>query len=172
MGTGLREGATIRVRRLAVDGRLRALYSGRVVQAAPGGLVVEAFWERPPMDLGYAVLEPGDRFVEYFFTDRWFAIYEIHRQGDGGLKGWYCDIAYPARISSEEIETRDLALDLFVTPQGQMVVLDEEEFEALDLPARDPEAYRAARAALADLMERVRRREPPFHAIAGEGRPA
>jgi len=168
VGSGLNApgvGSPIRVRRLAADGRLRVVYTGRLLQASPEGVVLEAAWERPPMDLGYAVLEPEDRFVEYFFRDRWFAIYEIHHHGDGGLKGWYCDIVYPPRIAEGEIEIRDLALDLFVTPEGKALVLDEEEFEALALPERDPEAYRAARAALRALLDMVRRRDPPFHRL-------
>jgi Uncharacterized domain/protein associated with RNAses G and E len=155
----------IRVRRLAADGRLRVIYVGRLMRASPEALVVEAFWERPPLDLGYVRLEPQDRFVEYFFPGRWFVIYEIHHHRDDRLKGWYCDIVYPPRVSEEEIELRDLALDVFVTPAGEVRVLDEEEFEALRLSERDPSAYAAARSALRDLLGKVARREPPFHIL-------
>ncbi|MCS7351604.1 MAG: DUF402 domain-containing protein [Anaerolineae bacterium] len=155
----------IRVRRLTADGQLRVVYPGRVLEASPEGIVLEAYWERPPLDLGYTVLEPADRFVEYFFRDRWFVIYEIHHHQDNRLKGWYCDIIYPPRISEGEIEIRDLALDLFVTPAGEVLVLDEEEFEALGLRERDPSAYEAARSALQDLLKRVHRREHPFHQL-------
>ncbi len=169
MGSGLKgpgSVSSIRVRRLAHDGRLRMVYSGRVLHASLDGIILEAYWDRPPLDLGYAVLEPADRFVEYFFSDRWFAIYEIHYHRDDRLKGWYCDIIYPPRISEGEIEIRDLALDLFVTPAGEVLVLDEEEFEGLGLQERDPGAYEAARSALRDLLGRIHRREPPFHLLS------
>ena len=164
MGSGLRAGLPrpIRVRRLTADGRLRVVYAGRLVQATPEVLVVEALWERPSLDLGYVLLEPQDRFVEYFFPGRWFVIYEIHHHWDDRLKGWYCDIVYPPRVTEGEIEIRDLALDVFVTPTGEVRVLDEEEFEALRLPERDPSAYAAARSALRDLLRMVERRDPPF----------
>lgn len=168
MGPGLNEAKSmpsIQVRRLAVDGKLRIIYTGRLLQASPEGIVLEAYWDRPPLDLGYAVLEPADRFVEYFFRDRWFVIYEIHHHRDDRLKGWYCDIIYPPRISEGEIEIRDLALDLFVTPAGETLILDEEEFEALGLQEQDPQAYEAARSALQDLLTKVRWREPPFHQL-------
>lgn len=168
MGPGLSSAAPdrpIRVRRLAADGKLRVVYGGRLLRASPEGMVVEAYWDRPPLDLGYTCLEPADRFVEYFFPGRWFVIYEIHHHRDDRLKGWYCDIVYPPQIGEEEIEIRDLALDLFVTPEGGVLILDEEEFEALGLQERDPQAYQAARSALRDLVERVRRREPPFHLL-------
>ena len=171
MGPGLSAQAPrpVRVRRLTADGRLRVVYAGRLTRAAPEALVVEAFWERPPLDLGYVRLEPQDRFVEYFFPGRWFVIYEIHSHGDDRFKGWYCDITYPPQVSEDEIEIRDLALDLFVTPTGEVLVLDEEEFEALSLQERDPQAYASAREALRDLMGKVHRREPPFHQISSRG---
>lgn len=168
MGSGLNAagiGSQIQVRRLAPDGKLRVIYTGRLLQASSAGLILEAYWERPALDLGYAVLEPADRFVEYFFRDRWFVIYEIHHHLDDRLKGWYCDIIYPPRISEREIEIRDLALDLFVSPAGEVLVLDEEEFEALGLRERDPEVYAAVRSALQELLEKVRQREPPFHQL-------
>ncbi|WP_376790862.1 DUF402 domain-containing protein [Thermoflexus sp.] len=170
MGSGLSEagtGSRIQVRRLTPDGALRVTYAGRLLQVSPEGLILEAYWERPALDLGYAILEPADRFVEYFFRDRWFVIYEIHHHSDDRLKGWYCDIIYPPRISECEVEIRDLALDLFVTPAGEVLVLDEEEFEALGLRERDPAAYSAARSALQELLERIHRREPPFHQLPG-----
>lgn len=168
MGPGLnaaKPAPSIRVRRLATDGKLRIVYTGRLLQASPERIVLEAYWERPPLDLGYTVLEPADRFVEYFFPDRWFVIYEIHHHRDDRLKGWYCDIIYPPRISEDEIEIRDLALDLFVTPTGEALILDEQEFEALGLQERDPGAYEAARSALQDLLRKVQQREPPFHPL-------
>lgn len=167
MGSGLSAGLPrpIRVRRLTADGRLRVVYAGRLVQASPQAWVVEALWERPLLDLGYVLLEPQDRFVEYFFPGRWFVIYEIHHHRDDRLKGWYCDIIYPPRVSEEEIEIRDLALDVFVTPAREAWVLDEEEFEALQLSEHDPAAYAAARSALRDLLRMVERREPPFHVL-------
>lgn len=168
MGPGLNELGSvspIRVRRLTPEGQLRIVYTGHLLRASPEGIVLEAYWERPPLDLGYTVLEPADRFVEYFFPDHWFVIYEIHHHRDDQLKGWYCDIIYPPRISEDEIEIRDLALDLFVTPVGEVLILDEEEFEALGLRERDPGAYEAARSALQDLLKKVHQREPPFHQL-------
>ncbi|MCS7251773.1 MAG: DUF402 domain-containing protein [Anaerolineae bacterium] len=158
---------SIRVRRLTADGQLRIVYDGRLLQASPEGIILEAYWERSPLDLGYIVLEPADRFVEYFFRERWFVIYEIYSHQDNQLKGWYCDIIYPPRISEGEIEIRDLALDLFVTPAGEILILDEEEFEALGLRERDPIAYECARSALRDLLKKVHQREPPFHQLPG-----
>ncbi len=59
----------------------------------------------------------------------------------------------------------DLALDLWVAPDGEMLVLDEDEFAALSL---SPTEREAAQAALAELQAMVERRMGPFDKIIKE----
>ncbi|HEY74489.1 MAG TPA: DUF402 domain-containing protein, partial [Thermoflexia bacterium] len=82
------------------------------------------------------------------------------------LKGWYCNITRPARITSDEVAAEDLALDLWVAPDGEMLVLDEDEFAALALP---PAEHDAAQQALAELQAMVRRKAPPFDGRDDDG---
>ena len=82
--------------------------------------------------------------------DRWYNILEIHDREDDRLKGWYCNIGKPAVMEAgNKISYVDLALDLWVAPDGTQTVLDEDEFAALDL---DDETRSKARAALAELQ--------------------
>jgi len=152
------EGEWVTVRKLDAGGREVTVYPGRVLRRTAGMIVLATRWDRPPLDLGYVVLEPGDRWVETFYADRWYNVFEIHG-ADGRLKGWYCNIARPARIAGAEVSAEDLALDLWVDPQGRATVLDEEEFAALALSAGE---RGAADAALARLLEMAARGEPPF----------
>jgi protein associated with RNAse G/E len=106
------------------------------------------------------VLRRGDRFLETFYTDRWYNIFEIHDRDDDRLKGWYCNIGFPAVIEADDrISYIDLALDLWVTPDGRQSVLDEDEFSAL---AIDVETRSKALAVLDDLRERFDRHRPPL----------
>ncbi|RMF28191.1 MAG: DUF402 domain-containing protein [Chloroflexi bacterium] len=151
----------ITVEKLDAKGREAARYPATVVEWIPNGVVLRARWGRPRYDLGYLVLEPDDQFTEYFFTDRWYNIFEI-RAADGRLKGWYCNLSRPATITDGEVSAVDLYLDLFVYPDGKMLVLDEEELEASGLREADPEAWRAVQEALAELQAMVRAGHPPF----------
>lgn len=146
------------VRKLDHGGREVISYPGEVLQRSDGAVVLRTSWDRGPMDLGFVALEPGDRWTEYFYSDRWYNIFEIHAR-DGHLKGWYCNIARPAHIGEDEVAAEDLALDLWVEPDGSMRVLDEAEFAAL--PLKDEER-RAAREALARLRAMVAQGEFPF----------
>ncbi len=155
---------TVTIRKLDHAGREVMSYPGCVLWRDGGAIALRTFWDRDPLDVGYVVLEPGDCWTEHFYADRWYNIFEI-QTGDGRLKGWYCNITRPARIGVAEVAAEDLALDLWVAPDGEMLVLDEDEFAALCLP---PAEHEAAQAALAELQAMVERRMRPFDKITTE----
>src|SRR6267154_1527272 len=72
-------------------GNAKAQYQGEIVRHLPQGIVIQAYWTRAAKDLGYTVFEPGDRFIEYYYTRRWFNIFAIENR-NGTRKGWYCNI--------------------------------------------------------------------------------
>lgn len=155
----------VTVHKLDTGGHLIVSYTAELVERLPNGVRLDARWRRPPLALGYVHFEPGDRFVEWFFDDRWYNIFEIHGADGDDLKGWYCNVARPASISDDAVAAVDLLLDLWVGPDGTMCVLDEDEFVAdttLDAPTRA-----AAQAGLAELERMVRERAAPFAAIRG-----
>lgn len=137
-----------RIRKLDPLGREMISYPAWLLFQAPNAVLMRALWDRPPLDLGYTRLEPGDLWLETFYADRWYNVFEV-RAPDGRLKGRYCNITRPARIAPGEIRAEDLALDLWVDPDGRTLVLDEEEFVRLPLA---PEERGAARQALEGLL--------------------
>jgi predicted RNA-binding protein associated with RNAse of E/G family len=137
---------------LVKAGREKLRYQAEVLADDGTHLVVLAPFEgNGPHDLGYTVFEPGDRFTEHYWRDRWFSIKEI-RKPDGELKGWYCDVARPVRIAGDKVISDDLDLDLWLSADGcEILRLDEDEFLASGLPESDPETADRARAALDEL---------------------
>ncbi len=111
------------------SGQVRARYEGEVLAHTTTSVVIQAQWTSPARDLGYTRFEPGDRFLEYYYSDRWFNIFAISDPA-GRHKGWYCNVAEPAQIFKERIEQVDLYLDVWVDAVGTMHVLDEDEFVA------------------------------------------
>lgn len=151
------------VEKLDATGRMVFSYRGVECERFANGIRLEALWNQPPRDLGYARFEVGDRFIEWFYTDRWYNIFEIHASGNDALVGWYCNVAAPASIEAEVVRCRDLVLDLWVARDGTMMVLDEDEFAA-DVTL-DEATRIAARKGLVELQRLVERRTPPFDAI-------
>ena len=113
-------------------------YSGEVYKRFDTGVIIKAsFNVKKDIEVDKMIFSYGDLFFEAYYWDRWFNIYEVYDGRDEALKGWYCNITYPAEMNSNEIRYRDLALDLLVYPNGQQVVLDEDEFSLLDLDTTD-----------------------------------
>ena len=108
-------------------------YEGEVLDQGDTFITVEAFFNRDDMPFQEIVLKRNDRFVETFFTDKWYNIFEIYDRDDGKLKGWYCNITKPAVIDADSVAYVDLALDLWVSAHGKQTVLDEDELEELKL---------------------------------------
>ena len=108
-------------------------YSGSLVQRHKNKIVIEAYFDREETPVDKLILREGDRFVETYFLDKWFNIYEIQNQQNWELKAWYCNISFPAEFVNNRITYRDLELDLLVYPDGRQKVLDIAEFEVLPL---------------------------------------
>ncbi len=148
------------IRKLDLSGREVFSYRGTVLERTATSVTVEAFFSRyDRLDLGYTVFERGDRFVEHFFADRWYNIFEVYAVDGQGLRGWYCNLTRPAIIRDHEVSAVDLALDVWVDPLGQAQVLDEAEFAALPLSADES---RTVRAACAELLRLAADRADPF----------
>lgn len=154
---------TVTVKKLNLNRELVIAYSGEILARTADTIVLEARFQRPTMDLGYAVFEQHDRFVEYFFTDRWYNIFEIHSVHDDHLKGWYCNIAYPAVFGKGTIEQIDLALDVWINPGGSYRVLDHDEFDRL---AIDRVTRLRAQQAVGELIYLLYQRTAPFTDVA------
>ena len=122
-----------------------------VIQQGSDSLTLEANFNHADVPVMNAMLRQGDRFIETYYTDRWYNIFEIHDRENDRLKGWYCNIGKPVVLEAEnEISYVDLALDLWVAPDGAQTVLDEEEFAALTM---NEETRTRARMALEELQK-------------------
>jgi uncharacterized protein len=125
-------------------------YQGRILTQDTDSLLIEAFFNRDDLPFHGIILRENDRFIERYYTNRWYNIFEIHDRDDDRLKGWYCNVTTPVELEPGRIAYIDLALDLLVYPDGAYLILDEDEFDALDL---DPQYRLKARQALTALID-------------------
>ena len=154
----------ITIIKLDPSGIEQTRYNGTTLKYLANGVVIEAIWTRPDRDLGYVCFERGDRFVEYFYGDRWFNVFEII-SSNRVRKGWYCNVAEPARITEDVVMQVDLYLDVWVDVTGKVLVLDEDEFEGAVL--LDEGRRLGAREGLQELLRMVAGREEMFGGIGG-----
>ena len=148
----------ITVLKRGLNGEVTWQYEGRVLRREANCVVLEAFFNRDDMPFMDVVLKRGDRFVETFYSDRWYNIFEIYDRDNGKFKGWYCNVGYPAVLEKDTVSYIDLALDLWVTKDGTQTVLDEDEF--LELPI-DVMTRAQAVSALENLKRKFFNQKPP-----------
>ena len=133
-------------------------YDSKVLRRDETSITVEAFFNRDDMPFQEIILKRNDRFVETFYTDKWFNIFEIYDRDDGKLKGWYCNITKPAVIQDGLVSYVDLALDLWVSADVTRKVLDEDEMDELEL---DEVTKQKAFDGLHELEEYFESKNPP-----------
>lgn len=150
---------TITIYKLDHNGREKFHYTGTLVDRGANWLRIEARFHGRDVVRDFVTFRTGDRMVEWYYTDRWYNVFEVYDKTHGHLKGYYCNITRPAIITPDSISWPDLALDVWVSPQGDILILDEDEFEALQL---DAETRAAALHAVDDLRQRIERGDTPF----------
>jgi protein associated with RNAse G/E len=150
-------GVKITVLKKNLSGEVTWQYEGRVIRHEPNTVILEALFNRPDTPFMDVILKENDRFIETFYTDRWYNIFEIHDRDDGKIKGWYCNIGKPAVLEDGIVSYVDLALDLWISADGRQTVLDEDELDELEL---DDATSRQIYLALEELVEIFKTKRP------------
>lgn len=75
---------------------------------------------------------PRDQVIhsvsKYLFYREFFSIVQYQDQA-GHVLGHYCDIVTPLQRNGDDYFLTDLILDLWISPDGQVIELDRDEFE-------------------------------------------
>lgn len=117
--------------KLRPDGSRSYEWDGHVLASDAEGLVLRAPFNVPLVELGFTTFRKGDVFVEFYYWDHWYNVYQVFER-DGTLKGWYANLGAPAVMDGPgQLSYVDLALDVWVNPDGSHQVLDEDELAEL-----------------------------------------
>ena len=143
--------AEFRVQKILVDGTVKIEYTGTLRERTEELISIDTGWSREPLDLGYVLFEPDDVWIETFYLNEWYNIFRISSE-EGALKGFYINITRPPAIEGDLIRWEDLAIDIWVRPDGSYLVLDEDEFEELDI---DKDTRKKALIALKKVRDMV-----------------
>lgn len=124
--------SAVHVRKLRPDGSQAYAWDGVVLRCDATSIVLRASFNVDVVELGFTTFRRGDEFIEFYFFDRWYNVFQVSAP-DGTLKGWYANVGLPAELRPEthELIYVDLALDVWAQPNGEHVVLDQDEFDVL-----------------------------------------
>lgn len=147
----------IKIEKLNPDGSLSFGWNAQLLQAESNFRQVSAKFSGKPGQLGRVNLNLGDHFIETYYSDRWYNIFEIQSPSDTHPKVWYFNISKPASFDSHSIRWIDLALDVLIFPEGDLALLDLDEFGALDL---DFETQKQCWQALEEILSLAKLKKP------------
>ena len=95
--------------------------------------------------------------------ERFYSICLLWQQSTGEFERYYVNFQLPYRRSNIGFDTLDLDLDLLVERDMSIRWKDADEYEeALSRGLITPEWREGVEVARAEVLERVRRKEPPF----------
>ncbi|HEY3063746.1 MAG TPA: DUF402 domain-containing protein [Chloroflexota bacterium] len=156
----LEPASPVHVRKLRPDGEEIFAWDGAVLRCDQDGIVLRAEFNVDLVEREYATFRRGDVFVEFYYWVRPYNVFQVS-SADGTLKGWYANLGLPAELEARQNELRyvDLALDLWVSPNGEHVVLDEDELA--ELLAQWPQLADTADRGRAALIELATNRQLP-----------
>jgi len=137
-------------------------YTAQVLERSANHICIRAAFSAETRDLGYMILKKGDIFTEWFYSNQWYNIFRIDDVDNGIFKGFYCNLTRPAIITQNSVKAEDLALDLFIHPHGETIMLDEDEYA--DLSLSDTERQQVQHA-LKHLKQRIQARAAPFNVL-------
>jgi len=114
----------------------------------------------PRREFGRVVVANGYLAVWFIFRKKWYDVGKFYDR-TGKFTGYYCDIIRPvARLLSSPSKTSiitDLFLDLWITPDGRYIILDEDQLDrAVARKAISPSLATKARKELRALVRSAR----------------
>ncbi len=140
-------------------GQVVISYEGERVETDAHSVCVRAIFQVERAQVGEVVLLRGDVFTEWFYSNRWYNVFRIQDPHTHALKCYYCNITRPSQFTADEIRSDDLALDVLILPNRQLLILDQDEFD--DLPLSESERAHCL-AAVAQIQALVEAQSYPF----------
>jgi len=114
--------------------------------------------KKPIIVEGRVVIDSGYPVVWFVFPGEWYDVGKVYNRNNR-LDGYYSDIIKPVRIEGATVKVTDLFLDLWVSPEWETVVLDEDEYrEAVEKKWLDRETATEAKSKLGQLIDLANKR--------------
>ena len=96
----------------------------------------------------------------FYYDDKWYNIISMVRKT--GIY-YYCNIASPSLYDGEAIKNIDYDLDVKVFPDGEYIILDQNEYEYHSSIMNYPENIkRIINSQMNELLDLIKEKKPPF----------
>ncbi|MGD9589750.1 MAG: DUF402 domain-containing protein [Pyrinomonadaceae bacterium] len=150
------------VRSKDFDGSVRKSWPAEIAERNGSLLLLRGVFDAEVSHPHLGLVQAGTVSYEYYWLDRWYNVFRFH-EPDGAYRGFYCNLNMPPILDGETLDYIDLEIDVLVDVTGNVLVIDEDEFEESRVRWSYPEELvENARNALKELFGMIERREFPF----------
>jgi protein associated with RNAse G/E len=144
------------------DGALYRSWSGDLVEKDKNLLVFFGVFENEVKHTDLGIIRPGTISYEFYWLDRWYNIFRFH-EPDGAFRNFYCNINLPPQFADGVLDYIDLDIDVLISKEFSIKVLDTDEYEQNSQKFQYPQAIKeGVQRALSELLDLAESRQFPF----------
>lgn len=110
------------------DGKIHRSWKADLIDKQNSLLIFVGEFEEEVKHSELGVIRRGTLSYEYYWLDRWYNIFKFY-EPNGELRNYYCNLNMPPIFENDVLDYIDLDIDVLVSKNFEVKLLDREEFE-------------------------------------------
>jgi protein associated with RNAse G/E len=144
------------------DGSIHRQWKAKLINQDSTLIILYGVFDLDVKHPSLGFIRKGTHSIEYYWKENWYNVF-IFFEPNGELRNYYCNINIPPNFDGEILSFIDLDLDIMISNNFNITVLDEDEFESNAKKYNYPnEIKQKAKKTLTELLALIKRREFPF----------
>ena len=144
------------------NGKIHRSWKAELIEKQNSLLIFVGEFEEEVRHPDLGVIRRGTISYEYYWLDRWYNIFKFH-EPEGILRNFYCNLNMPPKFENNVLNYIDLDIDVLVSKNFEVKVLDRHEFEEHSKLFGYPESLIAKTfKTLEELLKIIEVRAYPF----------
>jgi protein associated with RNAse G/E len=145
-----------------IDGSIHRTWKADFVEQQNSLLTFVGRFDDEIIHSELGIIRRGTISYEYYWLDRWFNVFRFH-EPEGELRNFYCNLNQPPKFEKNVLDYVDLEIDVVVSKDYEIEVLDLDEFEENSRMFNySEELINKTLATLEELLVLIKSREFPF----------
>lgn len=110
------------------NGEIHRSWKADFIEKCDSLLIFVGTFENEIRHPNLGVIRCGTVSYEYYWLNRWYNIFKFH-EPEGELRNFYCNVNMPPQFENNVLDYVDLEIDVLVSKDFSIEILDREEFE-------------------------------------------
>ena len=110
------------------NGEIHRSWKADFIEKRDSLLIFVGVFEKEVRHSKLGVIRRGTISYEYYWLDRWYNIFKFH-EPEGELRNFYCNVNMPPQYENNVLDYVDLEIDVLVSKNFDVEILDRDEFE-------------------------------------------